>query len=261
MKKIITLLVTLLVLFGCSSSKEIKASDLDDIKSRGYMIVAMEGTWAPWTYHNEKGDLVGYDVEIGKKIGECLGVEVRFVEGAWDGLLAGIETGRYDMMINGCGVTPERQQSYDFSNAYAYDKVAVIVRADNDEITKMEDLNGKRTANTISSTYAQIATEYGAAVSGVDDLNQTFLLLDRGDIDATLNAEVSYIDYMKANPDKQFKIACYYENAPEIAIAMKKNSSALVNEVNKALDQMRTDGSLKELSNKYFGIDITTPGE
>lgn len=256
MKKIILCLFALFVLIGCSSDSEIKGGDLDDIKSRGYITVAMEGTWAPWTYHNESDELVGYDVEVGKLVADYLGVDVKYVEGEWDGLLAGVEAGRYDMMINGCDVTEERKKSYDFSDAYAYDKIAVIVRSDYDDITSMEDLKGKKTANTISSTYAKIAQEFGAEVSGVDDLNQTFLLLDRGDIDATLNAEMSYNDYMKANPDAKFKIACYYDDSPEIAIAIKKGSNDLVSEVNKAIANAKENGSLSELSIKYFGLDI-----
>lgn len=73
--------------------------------------MAMEGTWAPWTYHDDNNDLVGYDVEVAQNIAEKLGVEVEFVEGEWDGLLAGLETGRYDIMVNGVGVTKERAES------------------------------------------------------------------------------------------------------------------------------------------------------
>ena len=257
LKKLLVLLLCVLTISGCSKEKEIKGGDLDDIKSRGYITVAMEGTWAPWTYHNEKDELVGYDVEVGKIVADYLGVDVKYVEGEWDGLLAGVEAGRYDMMINGCDVTDERKKSYDFSNAYAYDRIAVIVKNDNIDISTMDDLNGKKTANTISSTYAKIAQDFGAEVSGVDDLNQTFLLLSRGDIDATLNAEMSYNDYMKANPDAGFKIACYYQDSPEIGIAIKKRSSALLEEVNKAIEQAKNDGSLANLSIKYFGVDIT----
>lgn len=258
MKKILTVLLTALVLFGCSSSKEIVGGDMDNINDRGYIIVAMEGTWAPWTYHDDNDALVGYDVEVGKYVADYLGLDVQYVEGEWDGLLAGVEAGRYDMMINGCDVTDERKQSYDFSDAYAYDRIAVIVNSDNNDITSLEDLNGKTTANTSSSTYAAIAAKYGANVNGVDDLNETFMLLSTGRIDATLNAEMTFNDYMNANPDAKFKIACFYDESPEVAIAMKKGSSALVTKVNEAIAAAKADGTLSALSNKYFGVDITT---
>ena len=150
---------------------------LAQIQERGEIIIAMEGTWAPWTYHDENDELVGFDVEVGQQIAEALGVDAAFVEGEWDGLLAGLDAGRYDIMINGVDITEERSDAYDFSDPYAYNRTAVIVSADNTDITSMEDLEGKHTANTISSTYAEVAEQYGAEVTGVDDLNQTFELL------------------------------------------------------------------------------------
>lgn len=255
MKKIIVLLFALFMLCGCG----IKGGNLDDIKKRGYIVVGMEGNWAPWTYHDEQTkELVGYDVEVGKIIAESLGVDVKFVEGKWDGLLAGVKSGRYDLMINGCDVTEERKQAYDFSIPYSYGKVAVIVRSDDDRIQVIEDLKDKTTANTITSTYAQFAKEYGVKeVKGVDDLARTFELLERGDIDATLNAETSYADYMAVHPEAKFKIACYYPEVTEVAIPIKKGSDEFLKEVNKALNEAQSNGKLKEASIKYFGIDTT----
>ena len=232
---------------------------LAQIKERGRIIVAMEGTWAPWTYHDENDDLVGYDVEVAQNIAEKLGVEVEFVEGAWDGLLAGLDAGRYDIMVNGVGVTDERAEKYNFSTPYAYNKTAVIVRGDYDEISSMEDLNGKKTANTISSTYAAQAEAYGATVTGVDDLNQTIELLLSKRIDATLNAEVVFNDYKKEHPDSNIKIATYSDQVEEIAIPIHKGDDTvtLLEAVNDALDEMAKDGTLTELSEKYFGMDIS----
>lgn len=232
---------------------------LAQIKERGSIIVAMEGTWAPWTYHDEDDNLVGYDVEVAQNIAEKLGVEVEFIEGAWDGLLAGLDAGRYDIMVNGVGVTEERAEKYNFSTPYAYNKTAVIVRGDYDEISSMEDLKGKKTANTISSTYAAQAEAYGATVTGVDDLNQTIELLLSKRIDATLNAEVVFNDYKKEHPDSNIKIATYSDQVEEIAIPIRKGDDTvtLLDAVNNALDEMAKDGTLTELSEKYFGMDIS----
>ena len=232
---------------------------LAQIKERGNIVVAMEGTWAPWTYHDDNNDLVGYDVEVAQNIAEKLGVEVEFVEGEWDGLLAGLETGRYDIMVNGVGVTKERAEKYNFSTPYAYNKTAVIVRGDYDEISSMEDLKGKKTANTISSTYAAQAEAYGATVTGVDDLNQTIELLLSKRIDATLNAEVVFNDYKKEHPEADVKIATYSDQVEEIAIPIRKGDDTvtLLDAVNDALDEMAKDGTLTELSEKYFGMDIS----
>ena len=204
---------------------------------------------------------MGFDVEVGQQIAQALGVEATFVEGEWDGLLAGLDAGRYDIMINGVDITEERSDAYDFSEPYAYNRTAVIVSADNTDITSMEDLAGKHTANTISSTYAEVAEGYGAEVTGVDDLNQTFELLLSGRIDATLNAEVTYYDYMEAHPDANIKIACLDPEATQVAIPFRKGeeTASLREAVNQALADMRESGALSELSEKYFGTDITQP--
>lgn len=258
-------------LTGCSSQGSGQSSQensstgsgdlLAQIQERGEIVIAMEGTWAPWTYHDESGTLVGFDVEVGQQIAEALGVETTFVEGEWDGLLAGLDAGRYDIMINGVDITEERSDAYDFSEPYAYNRTAVIVSADNTDITSMEDLAGKHTANTISSTYAEVAEQYGAEVTGVDDLNQTFELLLSGRIDATLNAEVTYYDYMEAHPDANIKIACLDPEATQVAIPFRKgeDTASLREAVNQALADMRESGALSELSEKYFGTDITQP--
>ncbi len=250
-------LVALTLFTGCAKAEP--ADRLAQIKERGTIIIAMEGTWSPWTYHDESGKLVGYDVEVAAAIAQKIGVKPEYVEGEWDGLLAGLDAGRYDLMVNGVTITDERRETYNFSAPYAYNKTAVVVNAANDAITKMEDLQGKNTANTISSTYAAVAESYGATVTGVDDLNQTFELLLSGRIDATLNDEVVYVDYMRAHPDAPLKIACYDSAATSVGIPVKKDASSdsLLAAVDQALAELAADGTLSELAVKYFGVDLT----
>lgn len=242
-----------------SDSAEAADDQLAQIKAKGEIVVAMEGTWSPWTYHDENDELVGYDVEVAKAIAEKLGVKATFVEGEWDGLFAGMDAGRYDIVVNGVDITEERAQKYDFTEPYAYNRTAIIVKEDNEEIQSFEDLNGKHTANTISSTYAELAEKYGADVTGVDDLNQTFELLLSGRIDATLNAELTYYDYMKAHPDAKIKIAALTDDASEVAIPLRKGAASdnLRAAINQALEELRADGTLSELSVKYFGSDVS----
>ncbi len=244
---------------GTSAGEGADEDLLAQIRKRGKLIVAMEGTWSPWTYHDENDQLVGYDVEVAQKLGEKLGVEVDFAEGEWDGLFAGLDAGRYDMVVNGVEITEERAQKYDFSSPYAYIRTAVIVKEDNDEIQSFEDLAGKNTANTISSTYAELAESYGAKVTGVDDLNQTFELLLSGRIDATLNAELTYYDYRKAHPEENIKIAALTDDASLVAIPVRKgeDTASLRQAVDEAISQLAGSGELAELSQKYFGSDIT----
>lgn len=259
-------LVAAVSLSGCSKEESavqtastVQSSDLlDQIRSKGQIVIATEGTWSPWTFHDESGKLTGYDIEVGRLIAKKLGVEPQFVEGKWDGLLAGISAGRYDIMINGVDMTPEREKSYRFTDPYAYNRTVVMTAENNDSIKTMADLKGKVTANTISSTYAEVAEKYGAKVSGVDDLNQTFELLLGGRIDATLNAEVVYYDYKKVHPTAAVKIAAVAEETTSVGIPLKKQGTEkLQAELNKILAELRASGELSKLSIQFFGTDIS----
>lgn len=250
----------LLLLTGCAPRGEDEGGDLlARIQAKGEITVALEGTWAPWGYHDESGELVGYDVEVAKLIGEKLGVKVTFVEGEFTGLLAGLEAGRYDVIINGVDIDDSRREKYDFTVPYAYNRTVVVVRADDNSIQSMGDLDGKSTANTLNSTYSKVAEGYGATVTPVDDFIQTIELLTDRRIDATLNAEVSYNDYIVQHPEAPIKVACVDPNATQTAIPLKKgaDSDALRAELDKILGELAADGVLTELSVKYFGIDIS----
>ena len=245
---------------GCTSTGS-KKDLLSDIKERGYITVAMEGTWAPWTYHDEEGTLTGFDVEVAAAVADKLGVSVQYEEGEWDGLLAGVQSGRYDIMVNGVGYTEERAKAYNFSDPYCFNKTALIVRGDNEEIKSLEDLNGKTTCNSANSTYQLTAEEYGATVLDVETLDGTLEMVLAGTdrADATLNAEVSFLDYMSEHPDANLKIVAYAPDVEKVCIIMpKENTDELRNAINNAIDELRADGTLKALSEKYFGGDITS---
>ena len=232
---------------------------LAQIQQRGEIVFGTAGTWSPWTYHDENDQLVGFDIEVAQKVAEKLGVKATFVEGEWDGLLAGVDGGRYDSMANGVEITEERAQKYDFSDPYCYIRTAIIVKSDDDSINSFEDLNGKTTANTISSTYATLAESYGAKTTGVDDLNQTIELLLNGRVDATLNAEVTYFDYLKEHPDANIKIAALTNDASQVAFPVRKGdeTATLREALNQAINELREDGTIAEISEKYFGTDLS----
>ena len=247
---------------GASSAAGSSADQLAAIQASGKLIVALEGAWQPWSYHDESDTLVGYDVEVSRAIAEKLGVEPEYVESDWDSLFAGLDAGRFDMVCNGVEVTDERALTYDFTTPYGYIHTALAVRKDNDEIETFEDAERARPLPTawLPPTWSWLRELYGAAVQGIDTLEETIQLLAAGRIDATLNADVSFYDYLNVHPDADFKIVTQTEDASHVAIPLRKgdNSATLLEAVNNAIDELRADGTLKELGEKYFGQDISS---
>ena len=260
MKKKLAVLLALALVAVFSVSLAENTDRLSQIKDRGYITIATEGDWAPYTYHDESNALVGYDVEIGQAIAEYLGVEARFNEAPWDSILAGVEAGRFDIACNGVSYTPDRAEKYNFSTPYLYTPSVLVVKDDNEQIKTVDDLKGKKTANTISSIYAGIAEEYGAEVAGVDTLADTIQQVIQGRVDATINAKVSIEDYLKEHPDSPIKIVQYLDGDINVFPVQKNESTdTLLAAVNEALQAMRDDGRLAELSMKYFDADLTNP--
>ena len=246
---------------AASSAASTGAADqLAAIQTNGKLVVALEGAWQPWSYHDESDTLVGYDVEVSRAIAEKLGVEPEYVESDWDSLFAGLDAGRFDLVCNGVEVTDERAKTYDFTTPYGYIHTALAVRKDNEDIKSFEDLKGKTTANSLASTYMELAESYGATVQGIDTLEETIQLLTAGRIDATMNADVSFYDYLNVHPDADFKLVAQTEDASHVAIPVRKgdDSASLLEAINTAIEELRADGTLKALGEKYFGQDISS---
>ncbi len=265
MKKIALVLSVMLFVmtaFSCGKTSDagVDRDLLQQIREKGEIVIAMEGMWEPWTYHDETDRLVGFDTEIGEKIAEKLGVKATFVEGEWESLFAGLSSGRYDIIINGVEITEERAKKYDFTDPYAYIRTALIVRSDETEIKTFTDLSGKTTCNSIDSTYMLLAESYGAKVTGVDSLEETLSMVLAKRADATLNAEVSFYDYLRVHPDTELKVADLTSDASPVAIPVRKeeNTKTFREELNKIIAELHSDGTLRALSEKYFeSKDIT----
>ena len=233
---------------------------LKQVLDKGTLVAGMEGNWAPWSYHDlDTNEVIGYDADTARAIGEKLGVEVQIVEAPWESLFAGLDDGRYDIVINGVEVTDERSEKYDFSEPYAYIHTALVVRKDNEEIKSFDDLKGKKTVNSIGSTYMELAESYGASAAGVSTLNDTIQNVIDGRADATLNADVSIYDYLNQQPDANIKIVATTEDASHVAIPIRKGdeTASFEKAVNAAIEELKADGTLAELSEKYFGTDVT----
>jgi L-cystine transport system substrate-binding protein len=232
-------------------------SELDQIKKASVFKVGTEGTYAPFTYHDGSGTLVGFDVEIAQAIAAKLGVKAEFIEGQWDGLIAGLDANRYDSVINEVGITEARKAKYDFSNPYIASKAVLIVRGDNTQVKTFDDLKGRKAAQTLTSNFGALSTKHGAELVGADSFDQTVSLLIDGRADATINDSLSFLDFKKHKPDANVKIVAQQENADFSGVIIRKGEPQLLAAINKALDDIKADGSYKKISDKYFGQDVS----
>jgi L-cystine transport system substrate-binding protein len=230
----------------------------DQIIEAGVIKVGTEGTYAPFTFHDAKtNELTGFDVEIAREVAKRLGVEIEFMETQWDGMFAGLDAKRFDMVVNQVGIKPDRQEKYDFSDPYTESTAVLVVSEDNAEIQAFEDLQGKTSAQSLTSNYADIAKTNGAELQGVEGFSQAVELIASNRVDATVNDKLSFLDYKKQRPDAPIKVVAEAEDVSVSGIMFRKDSGKLVEEVNKALAAMQEDGTYLEISEKWFGEDVS----
>ncbi|MGU3475909.1 amino acid ABC transporter substrate-binding protein [Methylobacterium sp. D48H] len=244
-------------LLGAIAGAPARADDLDAIRAAKTLRIGTEGTYAPFTFHDASGQLVGFDVEIGRKVAEQLGVTPQFLEGKWDGLIAGLDGKRYDVVINQVGITKERQAKFDFSEPYIRARAVLITRADRSDIKSFADLKGRKAAQSLSSNFARLAEQSGAELVGTDGFDQSIQLVLTGRADATVNDSLSFLDFHKQKPSAPVKIAAEQADADASGIIMRKNNPALKAAIDKALEAIKADGSYAAIAQKYFGADVS----
>jgi cystine transport system substrate-binding protein len=245
---------------GGSSTPASGGSDtsLSDVKSKGEIVIATEGTYKPFSFHAEgAGDLTGYDVEIARAVAEKLGVKANFQETQFDGIFAGLDAKRFDTIANQISINAERKAKYDFSKPYTVSTGVIVTKADNSSINSFESLKGKTTAQSLTSNFYKLAVDAGANVQSVEGWAQGVSLVRQGRVDAIVNDKLTYLDYAKTNPDAGLKIAAETTDKSESAFVFRKGSTELTSAVDKALDELRADGTLAKISEKYFGTDVT----
>jgi L-cystine transport system substrate-binding protein len=252
-------LTAALALSACSTGgTEPGGSAGDDLGlvSAGTLTVATEGTYRPFSYHDETGELVGFDVEIIEAVAEKLDLEIDFAETQWDGIFAGLDAGRFDVIANQVSINPEREEKYLFSEPYTVSPSVVVVKEDDDSISTFADLDGKKTAQSLTSNFYQLAEEAGADVTPIEGWAQAVELLRQDRVDATVNDKLTFLDYEKTDGPTGLKIAAETDPARS-AVAATQDKTALIEAIDGALAELREDGTLAEISEKYFGDDVT----
>jgi L-cystine transport system substrate-binding protein len=265
------LLSILLVLSACGKDEKAKEDKKEDkktaekaddqdllakVKDDGKLLIGTEGTYAPFTFHDESGNLTGFDVEISTEVAKRLGVEPEFKETQWDALFAGLDAKRFDMIANQVGIRPDRQEKYDFSDPYITSAAVLIAHKDNNEVKAFEDIKGLNAAQSLTSNYGEMAKKYGASLVSVEGFTQSVELLASKRVDVTINDRISYLDYIKHRPDAPIKVVDTSEEASVSGLMFRKKSDTLVEAVNKALTEMIDDGTYKKISEKWFGEDV-----
>jgi L-cystine transport system substrate-binding protein len=233
---------------GCSSDP----AESDTLR------VGTEGTYSPFSFQGTNGELTGYDVEVVQAVGAKLGKQVEFVQTPWDAIFAGLEARRFDLVANQVTINDERKAKYDLSQPYTVSEGVIVTRADNTDITSLADLSGKTTAQSATSNWATVARDAGANVEAVEGFVQAVQLLKDGRVDATVNDTLAVAEYQKVQGDANVKIAGTTGDTSQQAFAARKDSG-LIADVNRALGELRADGTLKQISEKYFGTDVSGP--
>ena len=243
------LLLAALLLTACGSS----ATNGDNpVKASGVLRIGTEGVYSPFSYHDPTtGQLVGYDVDVARAVADKLGVRVEFVETPWDSIFAALEANRFDVVANEVTINAERKQKYDLSAPYSVGEGVIVTRADDNSVKSLDDIKGKVAGETATSNWAQVARDHGARVEVVEGFTQAIKLLNQGRVDLVINDSIAVYAYLAETGDTSVKIATTTGEKSEQGFAARKNSG-LLPDLNKALDELRADGTLADISQKYL---------
>jgi ABC-type amino acid transport substrate-binding protein len=229
--------------------------------------VGTEGSYAPFTFLDEKGQLTGYDVEVMKDVARRAGLDARFVPTPWDSMFLGLESKKFDLVANQIAKNPEREKKYRFSDDYLVSGAQIIVKADRGgDFKSLSDLKGLRVGTGVGSNYAKMLEEHNAKNPSAAVKVQTYegdvtvVLQDiaAGRLDATVNDRltVGYAAQKQKLPLKA--VGSPLALVPSHFVVRKDaQGEALVKKVNAALAEMKKDGTLAKLSQKWFGGDYT----
>lgn len=250
---VIAIIAVAILANGCSKPKNL----LGEIKASKVIKIGTEGTYAPFTFHDNTGKLTGFDVDIANEVAKRLGVKAQFIETKWDGMIAGLDAKRYDAVVNEVTIRPDRVKKYDFSVPYIVSKAVLIVNANNNDIKKFADIKGKKSGQSLTSNLAAMAKENGAVIVPVDSFNQAIQLLSSNRIDSTINDSLTYLDFKKQRPEAPIKIVDAQKTKDQSAIMFNKGNKELVAAVNKILNNMKSDGTYLKISKKWFNEDVS----
>jgi cystine transport system substrate-binding protein len=232
---------------------------LDTVKSRGTLRIAVEGTFPPFTFKDQKtNELTGFDVDVAKLVAAKLGVKPEFTTTEWSGILAGLAAGKYDVIVNQVGITDKRKEAFDFSAPYTFSTPQLIVRKNEKrEFKSLDDLKGKKLGLGQGTNFEQKAK----AVPGIDvrtypGAPEYLADLAAGRIDAALNDSLM-VAYLLKTSNLPLKPSARVGEVERMGIPFQKGNPQFKAAIDKALADAIADGSLKKISTKWFGVDVS----
>jgi cystine transport system substrate-binding protein len=263
----LTLTVIVVVLLaGCGTSGDIAANNssapasndgksvLSRVKESGLIRVGFEGTYAPFNYLNDQKQYDGFDVDISNEIAKRLGVKAEFVATKWDGLIGGLNADKFDIIIAQMSITEERKKSVDFTDPYVVTGGVLVTRTDTNDVTKLEDLKGKKVGVGAGTTFEDVARKIeGADVRTYKSVNEYVQDLLNKRLDVIINDQL-VMGYNIKSKNLPIQIKSDIVNEDVIGMAVKKGNSDFVEAVNKAIAEIKQDGTYQTLYMKWFGV-------
>ncbi|WP_053366805.1 ABC transporter substrate-binding protein [Bacillus sp. FJAT-27245] len=269
--KFVLILMVALMATACGAKQDIpeaagKAAEksatngntLEEIKKKGEITIAVDDTFPPMNYRNDKNELVGFDIDLAKAVSEELGVKANFIPTAWDGILPGLDAKRYDIIMSSMGITEERKQKVDFVEYLRLGQILAVQSGNPLNIRTKEDLSGKKVGVQMGSTSESAARE----IDGVKELKayngytDVFNDLALGRVEGVIVAEAVGRYYKTLKP-KVFDVAGDPFLKMPVGIAVRKDDDSLEKALNDAVQKLKEDGTFSKISNKWFGEDVT----
>ncbi|WP_394217952.1 transporter substrate-binding domain-containing protein [Halobacillus trueperi] len=225
-----------------------------DLVEDGQFTFAASGEFRPFSMTDASGEMTGFDIDVANAIAEELGLEPNPQKQKFASIVEGVKTGRFDAAVASHTITEERQQEVDFSTPYYYSGAQIFTRPDS-EVETLEDLEGMEIAISKGSTYSTYAEEVTENIKTYDSDVVALQSLAKGRHDAVIT---DFLTGKEASGEGLEIEAKEMIERSEQAVAVAKENEALLEEINAALETLRDDGTLAEISKEYFGEDITT---
>ena len=220
--------------------------------------VGTDAAYAPFESQNEKGEIVGFDIDIVRAVAQKAGLEVRFVNTPWEGIFNALKQGDRDLLVSSITITDERKQSMDFSAPYFDAHQLIAVKGDS-KVARFDDLKtlrvGVQTGTTGDETISKLQGKNSADIKRFESTPLALKELEAGGIDAVVADNGVVINYVANNGADRFKTVNDPAFAPEqYGIAVRKGDAALLAKLNQGLSTIRADGTYDRIYARYLGL-------